>query len=145
MRRGFLVFDAMVGVIGFIAMVVASLGIVNTMVMSILERTREIGILKSLGAEDGQIRQLFLVETALIGLIGSLLGLLLGWVISRIASVVVKRIMTAQEVPPLDLFHLPFLLVLGAIAFGIGVSLAAGLYPAARAARVDPVQALRRE
>jgi putative ABC transport system permease protein len=145
MRRGFLIFDAMVGVIGFIALVVASLGIVNTMVMSILERTREIGILKSLGAEDRQIRLLFLVETALIGLVGSLLGLLLGWVISRIGSLVVRRIMIAQEVPPMEMFHLPFLMILGAIAFGIGVSLAAGLYPAARAARIDPVQALRRE
>jgi putative ABC transport system permease protein len=145
MRRGFLIFDAMVGVIGFIALVVASLGIVNTMVMSILERTREIGILKSLGAEDGQIRLLFLVESALIGLVGSILGLLLGWVITRIGSLVVRRIMIAQEVPPMEVFHLPFMLILGAIAFGIGVSLAAGLYPAARAARIDPVQALRRE
>jgi putative ABC transport system permease protein len=145
MRRGFLVFDAIVGVLGLIALVVASLGIVNTMVMSILERTREIGILKSLGAEDGQIRLLFLIETALIGLIGSLLGLGLGWGITRIGSLVVKRIMVAQDVPPLEMFHIPFYLVLGAIAFGVGVSLAAGLYPAGRAARVDPVQALRGE
>jgi putative ABC transport system permease protein len=115
------------------------------MVMSILERTREIGILKTLGAEDGQIRLLFLIETALIGLIGSLLGLGLGWGITRIGSLVVKRIMVAQDVPPLEMFHIPFYLVLGAIAFGVGVSLAAGLYPAGRAARVDPVQALRGE
>jgi putative ABC transport system permease protein len=145
MRRGFLLFDAMVGVIGFIALMVASLGIVNTMVMSILERTREIGILKSLGAEDGQIRLLFLVESSLIGLIGSLLGLLLGWVISRIGSIVIKRVMVAQQVPPMEMFHLPAALIAGAVAFGVGVSLAAGLYPAARAARVDPVQALRRD
>ncbi len=145
MRRQFLVFDLFVGVIGFIALFVASLGIVNTMVMSILERTREIGILKSLGAQDGHVRLLFLVESALIGLLGSLGGLLLGWVISRVGSFVVKRIMVAQELPPMELFHLPVGIACGAIAFGVAVSLAAGLYPATRAARIDPVLALRHD
>lgn len=82
MRRGFLVMDAVAAVIGFIAIFVASLGIINTRVMSILERTREIGILKSLGAEDRQIRLLFLTESAAIGALGSLGGLLLGWGVS---------------------------------------------------------------
>jgi putative ABC transport system permease protein len=145
MRRAFLIFDLIVGVIGFIALVVASLGIVNTMVMSILERTREIGILKSLGAEAGQIRWLFLIESGLIGLIGSCGGLGLGWMVSRIASLVAKRIMTAQEVPVVELFAIPPAVALGAVAFGAALSLAAGLYPAARAARVDPVQALRHD
>ncbi len=145
MRRVFLLFDLIVGLIGAIALVVAALGIVNTMVMSITERTREIGILKSLGAEDRQIRGLFLVEAGLIGLAGSALGLGLGWGVSRILSLVAKRIMVGQGAPALELFRLPVYLALGAIAFGIGVSLLAGLYPAARAARTDPVQALRHD
>jgi putative ABC transport system permease protein len=145
MRKSFLIFDAIVGAIGFLALFIASLSIVNTMVMSIIERTREIGILKSLGAEEGQIRLLFLVESGLIGLLGSVGGVLLGYGVSRIGAYVLRRIMVSQHVPPVDLFCLSVWITLGAIAFGVGVSLVAGLYPAARAARVDPVQALRQE
>jgi putative ABC transport system permease protein len=145
MRKMFLIFDLIVGLIGTIALVVAALGIVNTMVMSITERTREIGILKALGAEDQQVRSLFLVETGLIGLAGSLLGVTLGWGVSRILSLIAKRIMTAQGVPAMEFFRMPIYLVLGALAFGVGVSLIAGLYPAARAARTNPVQALRHD
>ena len=145
MRKAFLIFDLFVSILAFIAIVVAALGIVNTMVMSILERTREIGILKSLGAQNGQVRLLFLLESALIGLIGSLGGLLLGWIISRIASFAAKRLMESQGGPVLEMFHVPWPLIVGAILFGLLVSLAAGLYPAARAARIDPVKALRQE
>lgn len=144
-RKSFLIFDALVGAIGFLALFIASLSIVNTMVMSIVERTREIGILKSLGAEEGEIRTLFLIESAAIGLIGSVAGVLLGYGVSRLGAVIVRRIMIAQGGPDLDPFSLSAWIVLGSIAFGVGVSLAAGLYPAARAARIDPVQALRQE
>jgi len=145
MRRSFLIFDAIVGAIGFLALFIASLSIVNTMVMSINERTREIGILKSLGAEEGQIRALFLLESGLIGLIGSAAGLLIGYGVSRLGSLILRRIMVGQQAPPVDLFSLSIWIVLGAVGFGVGVSLVSGLYPAARAARVDPVQALRQE
>ncbi len=145
MRKGFLLFDAIVAILGFIALFVAALGIVNTMVMSIVERTREIGILKSLGAEEGDIRLLFLVESAAIGLLGSLGGILLGWIVSRGASIVAQEWMVRQGAPRVDMFHLPAWVVAGAILFGTLVSVVAGLYPANRAARVDPVEALRHE
>lgn len=145
MRRAFLIFDLIIGIVGLIALIVASLGIANTMIMSILERTREIGILKSLGAEDRHVRAMFLVESGLIGLIGSSLGLLLGWCVSRLISFIAKRVMIAQNVPVMELFTLPLLLALGAILFGVALSLLAGLYPAGRAARIDPVRALRHE
>jgi putative ABC transport system permease protein len=145
MRKQFLLFDLVVAVLGFIAIFVAALGIVNTMVMSIVERTREIGVLKALGAQDGQVRLLFLVESARLGLIGSLGGLALGWAVSRAGAFIIRRILIARDVPQMDMFHLPAGIALGAIAFGVGVSLLAGVYPAARAARIDPVRALRHE
>lgn len=145
MRRGFLFLDVIVAVLGFIAIFVAAMGIVNTMVMSIVERTREIGILKSLGAEPRHIRTLFLVESAAIGVVGSLGGLVLGVVVSRIASFAARQWMARQEVPPVEMFHLPVWVALAAVGFGIAVSMLAGLYPSSRAAGVDPVEALRHD
>ena len=77
-RKFFLFFNLALSLVGVIALVTAALGIVNTMLMSISERRREIGILKSLGAEDGDVRRLFLVESGLIGVMGSGLGIALG-------------------------------------------------------------------
>jgi putative ABC transport system permease protein len=144
-RKSFLVFDVILGAIGLLALFVASLGIVNTMVMSIIERTREIGILKSLGAQESHVRLLFLVESATIGLIGSLGGILLGWLVSRLVSAIIQWYMASQELPKMDMFSLPVWVALVAIGFGVGVSVVAGLYPASRGAGVDPVRALRYE
>lgn len=144
-RKSFLIFDVIVGAIGLLGLFIASLGIVNTMVMSIIERTREIGILKSLGARERQIRLLFLIESGTIGLLGSIAGILLGWLVSRLLSFVLKWYMARQDVPTMEMFSLPIWVIAAAIAFGVGVSVLAGLYPAGRAARVDPVRALRYE
>jgi putative ABC transport system permease protein len=115
------------------------------MVMSITERRKEIGILKSLGADDSDIRALFLVESGIIGLMGTVGGICFGWLIARVASAVAQAYMKSQGVPAIDLFALPPWLVLIALATGVAVSVLAGFYPAARAARVDPVEALRGE
>lgn len=144
--RRFLVYlNLALAAVGLIALVTAALGIVNTMIMSILERRREIGVLKSLGADDRDIRLMYLVESGAIGLIGSLIGLGFGWLITRIALVVAQTIMEREGIPVIDLFALPFWLVLSALIFGTLVSVVAGLYPASRAARLDPVIALRDE
>lgn len=144
-RKFFFYFKLGLSVIGLIALVTASLGIVNTMVMSIIERTREIGILKSLGAEDRDIRVLFLAESGMIGAVGAAAGIVFGWLITRVAAVIARAIMEKQGIPKFELFALPPWLILTAFLFGLIVSLTAGLYPAARAARVDPVEALRNE
>jgi len=144
-RKFFLIFDLILGVVGFIALVVASLGIANTMVMSIIERYREIGVLKSLGASNGDIRWLFLVESSAIGLLGAVIGLFFGWIISRIASTAAIYFMVKEGAPEIDLFYLPLWLVIMALCFGTMVALAAGMYPAARAAKVDPVKSLRHD
>ncbi len=132
-------------VIGLIALVTASLGIVNTMVMSITERRKEIGILKALGADEREIRQIFLAESGAIGFVGSAVGILTGWLATRLVAVIAKVIMQRNEMPIFDPFTLPVWLIFVALAFGMLVSLLAGAYPSGRAARVDPVEALRGE
>jgi len=144
-QQFFIYFDMALGVIGLIALITASLGIVNTMVMSIIERRREIGVMKSLGADERDIRRLFLAESGLIGTIGAAFGIAFGWVITRAASLIVKMVMEKQDMPGMELFALPPWLILTALLFGLLVSVAAGFYPASRAARVDPVEALRTE
>lgn len=144
-RRGLMIMDSMLGAVGVIALLVASLGIINTMLMSILERTKEIGIMKAIGGSEPDIRKIFFVEAASIGLIGAIFGLGLGWVVTRIANYVANSQILSLGEEPIELFYFPVWLILGAIIFSILVSLGAGLYPAIRASRIDPVKALRRE
>jgi putative ABC transport system permease protein len=142
-KKGFIIIQSVLGVIGIISLFVAGLGIINTMLMSILERTREIGIMKALGGSELQIRSIFFVEAGTIGFFGSLGGLGLGWLITRVANFFVERQMIGAGNEPVNLFYFPGWLILGAIAFSILISLIAGWYPAFRASRIDPVDALR--
>jgi putative ABC transport system permease protein len=144
-RRGFLILDSVLAAVGTVALFVAALGIVNTMVMSILERTREIGIMKAIGASDTDISGVFLAEAAAIGVVGAVFGLILGWLVTRVANAVVNARLIPQGQEPVNLFYFPLWLILGAVGFSVLVSLLAGLYPAGRAARVDPVKALRHD
>jgi putative ABC transport system permease protein len=144
-KQTFLIMDALLGAVGTIALIVAALGIINTMVTSILERTREIGVMKAVGGSETDIRWIFFLEAATIGFIGGAFGLALGWAVTRIANVVANHYLRPQGVPEVDLFYMPVWLIAGALVFSVGVSLLAGFYPASRAARVDPVQALRHD
>jgi ABC-type lipoprotein release transport system permease subunit len=145
-RTVFLIIDSVLGLLGGISLLVASFGIANTMIMSILERTREIGIMKAIGAEDREIKLIFFVEAAVIGAIGGVIGALVAWGIDGVANRLAYRfILKPQGASFVDFFSLPLYLSLGAIAFAIVVSILAALYPAARAARIDPVRALRHD
>jgi len=144
-QRFFLYYNLTLAIIGLLALVTASLGIINTMLMSILERRREIGVIKSLGADERDIKRLFLVESGVIGAVGAVLGIALGWVGTRVVTLVIQEIMKREEMPVFDPFAFPLWLILLSFAFGLAVSLLAGYYPSARAARVDPVEALRAE
>jgi putative ABC transport system permease protein len=144
-KKGFIILDTALGTVGTIALIVAALGIINTMVMSILERRREIGIMKAIGGSENEIKGIFFVEAASIGIIGGLCGLALGWVVTRIAGLIANGYIIKQGGNPVQLFYIPLWLIIGALGFSILVSLLAGLYPAIRAARVDPVEALRHD
>jgi putative ABC transport system permease protein len=145
LRIFFAVFDLLLAIFGSLALAVATLGIVNTLVMAILERRREIGILKALGAADRDVKQLFFVEAGVMGLLGGFLGVGFGWLIGQAVTFGTNVYLKQQNLPPAHVFSVPWWLVLGAIGFGVIVSLAAGLYPASRAARLNPVEALRYE
>lgn len=145
LRRFFAVLDLFLGIFGSLALAVASLGIINTLVMAILERRREIGIMKALGASDRDVRRLFFAEAGSMGLLGGLFGVALGWAMGKVINFGANLWLARQEFPPETIWSVPWWLVAGAIGFAVLVSLAAGLYPASRAAKLDPVQALRYE
>jgi len=145
LRRLFAILDLLLGIFGSLALAVASLGIINTLVMAILERRREIGVLKALGASDKDVRQLFFAEAGVMGLLGGAGGVALGWAIGRLIQLGTNYYLRQQQIPPENIWTVPVWLVASAIVFSLAVSLAAGLYPASRAARLDPVEALRYE
>jgi putative ABC transport system permease protein len=145
-RTVFLIINSSLGLLGGISLLVASFGIANTMIMSILERTREIGIMKAIGAEDREIKLIFFVEAALIGLAGGVIGSLAAWGIDVLSNHIAYRFfLKPRGISYVTFFALPPYLWLGAIAFAVAVAIAAALYPAARAARIDPVKALRHD
>lgn len=138
--------QALLGSVGALALLVAALGVANTMMMAIYERTREIGVLKALGAAPGEIRALFTVEAAMIGLIGGVFGLIFGTLLGRLVDWIAHRFLISEGVTGVgQLSIVPPWLAIGALVFAALIGLLAGLYPAARAARLDPVTALRHE
>jgi len=145
LRLVFTVFDLFLGLFGSLALTVASLGIINTLVMAILERRREIGILKALGATDRDVRSLFFAEAGAMGLFGGVFGVVLGWLIGSALTWGTTIYLHRQNLPGVKISYVPWWLALSAIGFAIIVSLIAGLYPASRAARLNPVEALRYE
>ena len=145
LRTFFTVFDSLLGIFGCLALAVATLGIVNTLVMAILERRREIGVLKALGAADSDVQQLFFLEAGVMGFFGGIFGVLFGWLLGRAVTFGTNVYLQRQNLNPIELSSVPLWLVFSALIFAILVSLAAGLYPASRAAKLNPVDALRYE
>jgi putative ABC transport system permease protein len=145
LQQFFAVLDLFLGIFGSLALAVASIGIVNTLVMAILERRREIGIMKALGASDGDVRGLFFAEAGAMGILGGVVGVGLGWTIGHVINLGTNIYLKRQHFPPEQIWSVPWWLVIGAIVFSVIISLLSGLYPASRAARLDPVQALRYE
>jgi putative ABC transport system permease protein len=140
------VVTTMFTLIGSIALLVATIGIANTMVMAIYERTREIGILKAMGASRGEVRQMFMMEAGFIGMIGGVTGLLLGWLLGLGLNPAIEMFGRFREQQIHGKFFLVTpMLAIGVIGFATFIGLLAGLLPAQRAARLDPLEALRHE
>jgi putative ABC transport system permease protein len=132
------------GGIAAISLLVAGVGIMNIMIVSLIERTREIGILKALGMKSRTVLSIFLGESAIIGLIGALVGILSGWVLANI----VARLLASGAFGGTGFKVTPLLtpeVFLGALGFGVAISIIFALYPAWRASKLKPVDALRYE
>lgn len=134
-------------ILGGVALFVAGLGIANTMVMTVLERTHEIGVMKAIGARDGDVQRIFLVEGAFLGFLGGGLGLLIGWGASfPINAIVVQRLSERfQDAANSQIFAFPWWLIAGVPTFAAFITMLAAVYPARRAAKIDPIAALRHD
>lgn len=146
----FTILQVIFGGVGAIALLVAAIGIANTMAMAILERTREIGLMKAIGATNKDVMSIFLGEAAGIGLLGGLGGVLVGWGGSALLNIVAVSYYASQASseggsPLSSVASTPFWLPLFALIFATVIGLLSGLYPALRAATLVPVTALKYE
>ena len=135
--------QAVLGGIGAVSLFVAAIGIANTMMMSIYERTKEIGVMKVLGCDMGNIRNMFLIESGFIGFMGGVIGIGLSYGISG----VINRFVNMEEMNGLtgNLSRIPPWLSLAAVGFAIFVGMAAGFMPAMRAMKLSPLAAIRND
>ena len=124
--------------IAAISLIVGGIGIMNTMYTSVMERTREIGIMKALGAKGSQIRDLFLVESGTIGLIGGTIGIILGMLIGKAAQLI------ADSYGVTLIPHISLLTLFGVLAFSFIIGSVSGVFPAIQASRLKPIEAIRR-
>ena len=136
-RRSMVIFNLIFGALAALAILVGGLTIVNTMVMAVVERTREIGLKKALGATDGDVLAEVVIEAGVIGGLGGGLGVLSGWGATHLANAVTDAAFG------LSIFKTTPRLAVGAVILTVLLGMAAGVYPALRAARLDPVKALR--
>jgi len=146
----YMILQVIFGGVGAIALLVAAIGIANTMAMAILERTREIGLMKAIGATNRDVLAIFLGEAAGIGFVGGLGGVIIGWLAGQginVVAIVYLANQTAQQggMPPSVAVYTPLWLPAFALVFATFIGLISGLYPALRAATMVPVLALKYE
>lgn len=136
--------QAVLGGIGAVSLFVAAIGIANTMMMSIYERTKEIGVLKVLGCDMRVIRNMFLIESGFIGFMGGVIGVVFSYGVSLAMNKLlnIAQMMTGMEG---DISRIPSWLAMMAVGFAILVGMAAGFFPALRAMRLSPLAAIRNE
>ena len=141
----FLIVKITLGAFGLIALLVASIGIFNTMTIALLERTHEIGVMKAIGGEDKDIKRTFIFEVAIIGLLGGIIGVFSGILMGFLVNWLINRLAIAVGGEANSLFYTPGYFMVGAIVGSFVISTIAGIYPAKRASKLNPIEALRYE
>lgn len=141
----FKILQFLMGGIGGVALLIAAVGIANTLVMSIYERTKEIGIIKVIGATIPDIRNLFLLEAGFIGFMGGIIGVFFGWLGGLLLNFAAAAYLSQGGAADIRLVYLPLPVAIFTIFFSAAVGLAAGLYPALRAANLSAIEAIRYE
>ena len=131
--------------VGMAALAVAALGMFNTLTVSLLERTREVGLMKALGMKSSEIKELFLTESMIMGFVGGLLGILLGFAVGKLLGIGLSIFSIIKGVGFVDISYLPFSFLLVIIFLSLLVGITTGLYPAKRATTISALNALRYE
>jgi ABC-type lipoprotein export system ATPase subunit/ABC-type lipoprotein release transport system permease subunit len=140
------VLQALLGSVGGLALLVATLGVANTMMMAIYERTREIGVLKAVGARNREVRRMFTADAVLLGFIGGVVGLIFGTLLGRLVDWIGHVYLSNEGVTGIgQLSIVPPWLAIGSLIFAAFIGVLGGFFPARRAARLDPVAALKHE
>ncbi len=142
-KKIFSIIQIVLGVFGLIALVVSAIGMFNTMTITLLERTKEIGIMRAIGVSNGDISRLFLMESVIMGFLGGISGVLIGYLGGKLFNVVINILARNFGGQVLDLFYSPAWFVLFILGFSVLTGFLTGLYPARRAARLNPLDALR--
>jgi putative ABC transport system permease protein len=141
----FVIIQGILGGFGMIALMVAAIGIFNTLTIALLERTHEIGIMKAIGGRNRDVALVFTAEASMIGLFGGLIGLTTGWLLGAIINLFVNFVATSVGGAANSLFYTPVWFGSFVVIFAFVVSTIAGIMPAMRAAKLDPLEALRYE
>ncbi len=139
----FAVIQMILAAFGVVALVVSAIGMFNTMTISLLQRTREIGIMKAIGAKNKDIKKLFLMEAFLIGTLGGVAGLAIGFALQAISNILLEILAKSLGGIAMNIFYTPTWFIVLIISFSSIVGILTGVWPAIRASKLNPLDALR--
>lgn len=142
-KKIFKIIQIILALFGFVALIVSAIGMFNTMTITLLERINEIGIMRSIGLTKKDIKKLFLVESVLMGFLGGIGGVALGYIAGELANIGINMLAKNFGGQAFDLFYRPIWFVMAIIIFSTFIGFLTGLYPSRRAARLNPLEALR--
>ena len=123
----------------------AALGMFNTLTVSLMERTREVGVMKAMGMQSSEVKELFLAEAMVMGILGGIFGVLAGWIAGKMLGVILSAFAVIKGVGYVDVSYIPPLFVIFVLVLSFVVGVVTGIYPARRATKISALDALRYE
>ena len=138
-------FRLVLAILGMVALSVAALGMFNTLTVSLLERTREVGLMKAMGMKSSEVKDLFLTESMIMGFFGGVIGLVAGTLIGKILSLILTAFSLVKGVGTVDISFVPLIFVFAVLVLSVVVGILTGYFPAKRATKISALNALRYE